>query len=379
MKKLIFLLPISFFLFMGYVSTSTDLFAASEKAEKLDQGRPLPDFPYAEGWLGADDAYSISLGGDRSLWLFGDTLVADRDTKLRSQYKVMVRNSVGISHCPAGGSCSIRYYWRKPYTAGTRSFFDSGTDDLWYWPLDAFLDGKKLFVSLLAVRNKPKAGAADALGFEIVGTKLATVSNALDSPDKWHISIEDLTDGHFWPGTSIIAEGQNVLWYTQVSEGEGKGYMTVLRVPKAKMAKPSSAWEYLNKEGVWKPGLPGSDAMHVIEQAISEMSVRYHPTIRKWIAIVPGPGFPTPQVDLRTADSPVGPWSAPQKLFEFPEMKSDRPGYDKDTFCYATKEHIEFTDSKIALTYTCNSMVLAKTVANMDIYRPRVVILDLPH
>jgi hypothetical protein len=145
------------------------------------------------------------------------------------------------------------------------------------------------------------------------------------------------------------------------------------------MAQPSSAWEYLKTDGNWKAGLPDEDAMHVIEQAVSEMSVRYHPTVRKWIAIVPGPGFPTPQVDIRTADSPIGPWSNPQKLFEYPEMKSDRPGYDKDTFCYATKEHVEFTDAKIALTYVCNSMVLAKTVANMEIYRPRVVILDLPH
>jgi hypothetical protein len=381
MKKRIFLLSFSFLLMLsvGGVSVQRAWFAASEKTEKIDQGRPLPDFPYAEGWLGADDAYSIPLAGDRSLWLFGDTFVADRDTKLRSQYKVMVRNSVGISTCPVGGACTIRYFWQKPYTPRTRSFFDTGTDDLWYWPLDAFLDGKKLFVSLLAVRNKPNAGTTDAFGFEIVGTKLATISNALDSPAKWHMSIEQLTDGRFWSGTSMIPDGQYVLWYTQVSGGEGKGYMTVLRVPKDKMALPSSAWEYLRKDGAWKSGLPGEDAMHIIEQAISEMSVRYHPAIRKWVAIVPGPGFPTPQVDIRTGDSPIGPWSNPQKLFEFPEMKSGRPGYDKDTFCYATKEHVEFTDTKIALTYVCNSMVLAKTVANMAIYRPRVMILDLPH
>jgi hypothetical protein len=42
------------------------------------------------------------------------------------------------------------------------------------------------------------------------------------------------------------------------------------------------------------------------------------------------------------------------------------------------KEHLEFGDAKLVLTYACNSMVLSKTVANMDIYRPTVVILDLP-
>jgi hypothetical protein len=375
LKKLMFLLPFALIFFIGPGYTRMGLFAVPGSS---DRDRPLPDFPYSQGWLGADDAYSIALGRDRSLWLFGDTFVADRGTKLRSQYKVMVRNSVGISTCPVGGHCTINYFWQNPYTAKPRSFFDSGTDDLWYWPLDGFLNGKTLFVSLLAVRNKPKANPGDAFGFEIAGTKLATVRNALDPPRKWKVSIQELTDSRFWPGTSMIADENRVLWYTQVSKGEGKGFMTVLRVPKDKMGTPSAAWEYLKQNGGWGPGLPGDDAMHVIEQPISEMSVRYHSDIRKWIAVVPGPGFPTPQVDVRKADSPIGPWSDPQKLFEFPEMISDRSGYEKDTFCYATKEHVEFTDTKIALTYTCNSMVVSKTVANMDIYRPRVVILDIP-
>ena len=348
-------------------------------AASSDAGRPLPDFPYTQGWLGADDAYSIPLRGDKSVWLFGDTFVGSRDAKLRSEFKVMVRNSVGISVCPEGGSCTIRYFWQKPYTPQARSFFDSGTDDVWYWPLDGFREGKKLFVSLLVVRNKANAQPNDAFGFEIAGTKLAIVSNVLKSPEKWKVSYQDLTDGRFWPGTSMVADGKYVLWYTQVSSGEGKGFMTALRVRRNKMSNPSNAWEYLKKDGTWGSGLPREDTMHVIEQAISEMSVRYHPSIHKWIAIVPGAGFPTPQVDLRTADSPVGPWSAPQKIFEFPEMKRDSAGYDKDTFCYATKEHVEFTDTRIALSYACNSMVLAKTIANMEIYRPRMVILDLPH
>jgi len=378
MKRVTFLLSAVFLL----LSFGTSLLIKTSVYAETPSGkeRPLPDFRDSQGWFGADDAYSVPLGKDRSLWLFGDTFVGDRDAKLRSQQKAMVRNTVGISTCPAGGACTVQYFWQKQYSEKPRSFFDTGTDDLWYWPLDAWLDGKKLFISLLAVRNKPGAGSEDAFGFEIAGTKLATVNNAKDSPEKWRVKITNLTDGRFWPGPSIVADGKYILWYTQVATGEGKGgFMTVLRVPKNKMATPSAAWEYLKKDGSWGSGLPGDDAMHVIEQAISEMSVRYHPAIHKWIAIVPGPGFPTPEVDARIADSPVGPWSAPQKIFEFPEMKHENPGYDKDTFCYATKEHIEFTDTKIALTYACNSMVVAKVIANPDIYRPRVVFLDLPH
>src|SRR5437588_6974655 len=66
------------------------------------RARPLPDFSYTQGWLGADDAYSIPIGKDRSVWLFGDSFVANNDVKLRSQYKAMVRNSLGVSTCKVG-------------------------------------------------------------------------------------------------------------------------------------------------------------------------------------------------------------------------------------------------------------------------------------
>jgi hypothetical protein len=369
MKRL--LLPL---LLLGSMSGQ----AHPTKTSRTEVTRPLPDFSYTQGWLGADDAYSVPLAPNKSVWLFGDTFVGNPTTKLRSQSKTMVRNSVGISICKPGKSCTLTYFWQRPADPKPRSFFDTGTDALWYWPLDGFLQGKTLYVALLAVRNKPGASSDDALGFEIAGTKLATVEDASISPTKWHVSIQNLTGGNLWAGVSMIPNGKYVLWYTQVSSGEGRGYMTVMRVPREDMADPSRGWEYLRKDGKWVAGLAGDDTMHVIDQAISEMSVRYHPTIHKWLALSGGPEFPSPRAVERSADSPLGPWSDPSTIYEFPEMKAGNPGYDKDTFCYAVKEHIEFTDSKIAMTYACNSMSMTKTIANMNIYRPRGVILDLP-
>lgn len=338
----------------------------------------LPAFPYSQGWLGADDAYSIKMSANRSIWLFGDTFVGTATTQLRSEAKTMVRNSVGISVCRPSHSCTMRYFWNKPKDPRPRSFFDTGTDNLWYWPLDGYLSGNMLYVSMLAVRNKPGATSEDAFGFEIAGTKLATISNAQDSPSKWRIRISDLSDARLWLGVSVVPEGNQLIWYAQVSESPGHGYMTAVRVARDKLGLPSNAWEYLTKNGQWAPGLPAADTMQVIDQPISEMSVRYHPAIRKWVALSIGPEFPSPRVVIRVADFPVGPWSAPKTIFEFPEMKPSDPGYDKDTFCYAAKEHTEFADDKIIMTYACNSMVITKVKANMQIYRPKLVVLDLP-
>lgn len=340
--------------------------------------RLLPEFDYTRGWLGADDAYSIPMAPSKSLWLFGDTFVGGENTELRSQAKTMVRNSVGISLCKPNENCTMRYFWQHPADPKPRSFFDTGTDDLWYWPLDGFFEGKTLYVALLAVRNKSGPQSNDAFGFEIAGTKLATISNPHASPDKWHVVIQDLTDAHLWAGVSIVRDGGYIIWFSQMSEGEGRGYITAIRIAPNRMSAPSAAWEYLRKDGQWVSGLPHDDAMHLIDQPISEMSIRFHPSIHKWIALSAGPEFPSPRAVARLADSPLGPWSEPQTIYEFPEMKAAIPGYDKDTFCYAVKEHIEFTEAKIAFTYACNSFVLSKTVANMDIYRPKVVIVDLP-
>jgi hypothetical protein len=338
----------------------------------------LPAFPYEQGWLGADDAYSIPLTATKSVWLFGDTFVADPRTTLRSKYKAMPRNSVGISECDASKNCTMAYYWNNAASPKPRSFFDTGRDDVWYWPMDGYYDGKKLYLSLMIVRNKKGAGPEDPFGFEIAGTQWMVIDNPLDNPDRWHMNSKPLTSGELWVGNSTFMFGDYVYFYTQVSAGEGMGYMTVFRVPRDKLADPSKYCEYLSTDSKWHAGTPRGDAAHVINQAISEMSVRYHPNVRKWVAISGGPEFSSNRIVARTADSPVGPWSSPVTIYQFPEMSPKNPIYDKDTFCYATKEHVEFGNTEMVVTYVCNSMSLQKTIENMKIYRPQLVVLPIP-
>ena len=44
----------------------------------------------------------------------------------------------------------------------------------------------------------------------------------------------------------------------------------------------------------------------------------------------------------------------------------------------ATKEHVEFDHSNLVLSYTCNSMSISKLMKDMKIYRPQVVVRDVP-
>jgi len=365
-------------LIMGILAALLLVMGSSpEKAAPATDAATRLSFPYQQGWLGADDAYSIPVGPGKSVWLFGDTFAGDVGNKDRNR-TTMVRNSVGVTTCVADKPCTIQYFWKNQETSKPRSFFDTGTDEEWYWPMDGYLDGDTLYVSLMIVRNKPNAGPTDPFGFEIAGTRWATVTNALATPDRWKISIKNLTQKDLWPGSSIVHDGDFVLFYTQASQGEGKGYMIVMRVPARKIESPEKYFEYLGSDGKWHAGLPKGDAQRVIDQAISEMSVRYHPSTKKWVAISPGIEFPTKRVMARTADTALGPWSQPQDVFEFPEMKASNPIYDKDTFCYATKEHVEFENDNVVLTYACNSAVIAKVMNTLDLYRPQVVVLNVP-
>ena len=338
----------------------------------------LPEFPYAQGWLGADDAYSVPLTATRSLWLFGDTFVADSSITLRSKYKAMVRNSIGFTDCEVGKPCRVTYLWGGQKTEKPRSFFDSNREDLWYWPLDGFRDGNVLYLSLMIVQNKAGAGPEDPFGFEITGTRWVVINNVFDNPEKWQVAQKDITDGKLWAGVSMVEDKGFVLLYSQRHQADGKGSMCVQRVPLANMANPSQHWEYLAKDKKWRKGSPKEDALVVIDQAISEMTVRYHAPSKKWLAVSVGPGFPSKVAVVRTSNSPIGPWSAPETILEFPEMKGTYKSYDKDTFCYAAKEHIEFSNSKIVMTYACNSFSLPSTIQNMDIYRPLVVEIRQP-
>jgi len=72
-------------------------------------GSCTPSFPFQDGWLGADAAYSIPLPDVRSVWIFGDTLYGDKRIVVGNEPR-MVRNSIGISRC------NLRAIRREPTT-----------------------------------------------------------------------------------------------------------------------------------------------------------------------------------------------------------------------------------------------------------------------
>ena len=118
--------------------------------------------PLAQGWLGADAAYSVPLSPTRTLWLFDDTLTADKLGNDRDHCH-FVHNTIGIMHCTNTTllhDCSITYHWTDDGNR-TKEFWLTGKEDEkepeFYWVLDAFINrvDKRLYVFLQRTKNVP--------------------------------------------------------------------------------------------------------------------------------------------------------------------------------------------------------------------------------
>jgi hypothetical protein len=344
------------------------------------QGAPRfncePSFPLAQGWLGSDIAYSIPLEGGRDLWIFGDTLYGP-ERKVVDDDPRIVRNTVGISTCK-DGKWNIDYTIRRDPTGKELDFFQSQHKDTWYWPLDGVLRNGDLWITLLCVRSSPRATPTD-LGFEVCGTDLAHIAGLSQYPQDWKVSYLPLVPEvvHANPSASTTIEGDYLYIFTLDEHGKRPEILT--RIPVAGLENPSENLQYLDASGRWQSGLEPAKAKTVMEHGAAEMTVRYHPDLKNWIALLVDPNFFSGKVLLRTAPSFSGPWTDGQVIYQIPELQKGSRGYDPDTYCYAGKEHPEFEgENELLFTYVCNTLKPQKLVKELNIYFPQVVRMKMP-
>lgn len=354
---------------------------------------PSGYFPYQQGWLGADGAYSVPIGSGQSLWIFADTFVGPSSATSRTQSTGFIHNTIAISTC-SGSNCSFEYYWPGMGTSQPAAVFTASGSD-WFWPMDGFTYNGTLYLALMQMHA---TGAGGAFGFAYSGSQLASIANYTAPPSQWVITYQQLnTGGNAVPGVSIVANqgpggnpnpvdpnGSN---YAYFFTGVGSNpYLGLLRIPLADLptlARPgNSDWQYLNTGGAWEAWLSTattlpSDNAPVINPGATEMTVRYHNSTNQWIAVYPQ-GLDNAAYYSVSA-SMIGGWGRAEKLYSYPEMQSNNANYTPNVFCYAAKEHVEFeTAGQLFFTYACNSTVESDVTNNMNLYHPVVVSQALP-
>ena len=339
-----------------------------------DEHPCTPHFSAGQKWLGSDAAYSIPLPDGRSVWIFGDTLFGT-ERRVAGKDPVMVRNSIGVSTC-MDGKFNINYVIRKSGNGKALDFFQARNRNTWYWALDGFYHDKSLYVTLLCLRDKPVT-ATDPIGFETCGSDLAKISDLEADPQDWTMEYFSLVpDGvKAYPSATALVDG-DFAYIFALYENAARPLL-VTRIPVNGLKDPPRNLQYLGKDGSWKSGFVPADAKPVMDNGATELSIRYHPEMNKWVAVMMDPKL-TGKIILRTAPEMTGPWSEPKAIYSVPELKKDSPGYDVDTFCYAGKEHPEFEKGDLLFTYACNTMKVPKLLEKLDLYYPQTVRMEMP-
>lgn len=353
-----------------------------------------PRFPYRQGWLGGDGAYSVPLSPTRSVWLFGDTFIGRPGQRDRVG-GALVHNSVGISEC-RDGRFTIEYAWGTGADRTPRAFLERPGGG-WWWLFGGFVHQGALYVGLLEVERAPPRGPL-GIPFRHTGSSLARIANPGDPPARWRTEVLPLTRGSLaQPLSAFAVAGAHLYLFGFSDLPDGRHPRILARLPLAALAAPAAALETWTRDARWTPGWRPGEAAIVMDDDASEMSVRHHPESGRWVALYSYPDVagafpgarPSDAVWARSAPAPEGPWSPRRLVFRVPELAPDPAGAgDPHLGCYAAKEQAQFSrPGSLTFTYVCNLFsgptaepfaVLGRLQRRMDLYRPIAATVTCP-
>jgi uncharacterized protein DUF4185 len=266
-----------------------------------------------------DGGQSVRLG-HRILWLFGDTLYPNCDP-------VCASNSAGLGG--AAGPTEELGAEFIPLTPAERTAWHGGDDRIAVWPMGAIRIGTTAAAVFYA-----RYHVAGALDYEPLGWGIATVAVG-DRVATRVLEMSGLPFGH------PVRVGRWVFAYASERSGWMQFSSKVARAPLASMTDPA-AWRYWDGAG-WSPDV--ASAAFVLPGPSGALSVSWNRSLGQYLATYNL--ALSNRIEIRTAPSPTGPWSAATTLF----TGLDAPA---GTFDYAGMEHSDLARQQgrvITVTY----------------------------
>jgi hypothetical protein len=341
-----------------------------ERAEPATEVNTL--FTQADGWIGADGAYSVPLGSERTLWLFSDTWVGHvRDG--RRVDATIVNNSIAVQQ-GRGADATVEFIVARDPDDQPRAWVEPDDGRGWFWlQAGAAVDsGVVLFLAHIERTDDP-----GVFGFRHFAQWLGVVDDSRVPPRDWSIRQLRLPNTVFTPervltfGSAVLRRGDYLFVYgtdEEFHDGGRSRHLVVARVPVGRVAD-FTAWEYF-VDGTWK-----SDGQHpsrLVPDMASECSVTYLADRQQYLLIYSEWGL-SPRILARVAPEPVGPWSEPVVVYECPEA-----AWDRQIFCYAAKAHESLVaGDQFILSYAANSFDFWQVARDARLYWPRFVRVDL--
>jgi hypothetical protein len=308
-------------------------------------------------WLGSDAAFSIDLGRDHILWLFGDTWIGHPGSHTRRN-AAFIHNSIAIESGYDPSHATINFSWRSQQNQPSE--FLSSEDNIWLWPASGIRIGSSLI--LFAERVAPDH-SKKSLGFKAVGWNMYLIANPDADPTSWHPRKIASRRGAVILASAVLRQGNFIYLF---------GADTVHDLYLARIHAQNLAAGNLSSLAWWT----GNNWSHttsarvpVLHKVDSETSVQTD-ALGRFVEIN-SQGFGASNIVMRTAPAITGPWSAPRVVYRPPE--SDQP----DPFVYAAKSHAELHGADLVLTYATNALNNDRILDDMTRYFPRFVRVTL--
>ncbi len=352
-------------------------FAAAPFPARIDERYDRVFAPQESGYLGADGALSVPLGGGRVFWLFGDTLLG-RIEDGRRIVDGMPRNTVAIQD--VSGGLPGRVTWHCNPSDRLRSFFElpGGDGRNWFWPGTGFVHEGALL--LFGYRVAHGAGESEAMSFSVREPWLIRVSNPQDEPADWNAkgSGIDLGREGLWFSTAHVLDGGFAYLYGLCKSAETTFWSATSCLARVRL--DSLAGDLEKKHFEFLCGAEGethwsdaTDDLHPVwSTASTEASVFFDAPRNRYVATAYHAR--SPEFGIATSPSVEGPWSAPAAVWEDP----DHAGRD-DLYSYAFRihPHLAVGGDELVCTYAVNGRDFETLIGEPGLYYPRFVELDL--
>jgi hypothetical protein len=318
------------------------------------------------GWTGGDGAYSVTLGRDRVLWLFGDSFIGRVQDGRRTDAH-LINNSAAVQTGGEPSDTTLRFVYRNLPDGRPLAFLQPQDGIGWFWPYHGVRTPQGLFLFLLQIEA---AEGPAAFGFRLAATWMGKVENPDEAPEQWVMTQRKIPWGdaqRLFGSSVLLKEGYGYVYGTMdvTVDGRVRKQILLARAP-ADRLDDFSAWRFFS-EGEWVADADRAEP--VCDDVAGEFSVSYLPAVDRYVLVYTEGGL-SENIALRFAAHPQGPWSRPVKVYRCPEAD-----WNPHIFCYAGKGHPEIGagPQELIVTYVANATDFTLLEADARLYRPRFI------
>ncbi len=253
----------------------------------------------------------------------------------------------------------------------------------WIWLQDGVVIGKNLYFIPMVINSD--LSQPEGLQFKVKGVSMfkTPIENEEIKPDKRiqkmaPILVYDQTSEYLYGGAIMSLSKQSFpvnpdgfIYIYGYKTTMGLREMIVARV-KEEAFEFVDEWTYFDGKTFVHDILKSAPILKHISCEFSVSPILEGIYKDKFLAIFTY-DVNTPYVSYAIGESPVGPFSKPQKIYKAPEQEI----YKSTTYTYNAKAHPHLSSStKVLVSYNTNTYNFDHNMSNCNIYRPRFIKLN---